>query len=177
MPVTDVSVRAGDPAQQADGSWRGTAIYTFDDAQVVERTFSAVDEGTWHTTKDGMVPDVEEKLQWQNADEAIAIDYDIRLGAYKQAGQRKIGLTYLRAAMDIEDPLQAYYKFKYFDDYRVDEGWTVNEVYLQLLPVGLQDDEWQDMKTRYIYLSDPGRVTTMLDYETLIAGDVWVNPT
>ena len=42
-----------------------------------------------------------------------------------------------------------------------------------LADVGLTEDEWNEMKDRYVYLSQSARVTAMEAYQGVLAGDTW----
>lgn len=90
---------------------------------------------------------------------------------YKEASIKLIALNFLRRALKKEDPYIAYLRFDRFNDYRLAQGWTINQVVTQLSSVGLTAEEWEKMKTRYQYLSTVENVDLMDNYQMFIQDD------
>ena len=86
-----------------------------------------------------------------------------------------MALAYLRKAYSLTDPYQAYLKFDRFNNYRLSQGWSITQVVSGLTEVGLDQDEWSLMLSRYQYLSEPGRITAMIAYQAVLDGDTWVD--
>ncbi len=173
MPVQSVDVRDGDPTIQVTGEHRGTVTVTFTDGRVRDVSVRAPDADAWADKIANISAKAQSDQEDQDAAEAVEQDIEI-LNPHKEAGLPKMALAYLRRAQAEEDPYQAYLKFSRFNDYRVNQGWNLNQVQTQLASVGLTAEEWQDMRDRYQYLSNAGRVTAMEAYQSVVAGDTWV---
>lgn len=173
MPAISVDVRDGDPTIQASGEHRGTVAVTFDDGRVIERNVRAPNADAWADLIANILTRVQEQVQEADAQEAVENDVEI-LNPYKEASTAKMAVAYLRRAQETEDPYRAYLKFSRFNDFRVAQGWSLNQVVTNLMAAGLTEDEWTDMRARYQYLSNAARVTAMEAYQNVVAGDVWV---
>lgn len=86
-----------------------------------------------------------------------------------------VAIHYLRKAYNTSDSLEAYKKFDKFNDFRVAQGWAINQVVAGLTDVGLTQEEWDLMYARYAYLSNAQRVTAMENYQLVMNGDIWSN--
>ena len=82
-------------------------------------------------------------------------------------------MAFLRKAYATGHPLTAYQKFSRFNDYRIQRGWSLSQVQAGLAREGLTEDEWQNMRQRYAYLSNAARVTAMQAYQSVLDGDTW----
>jgi len=133
----------------------------------------AKDAISWANLLINLPSEVEESEQLKDAEEASETDEEII--AVKQATIKQVALAYLRKAYSLSDPYQAYLKFDRFNNYRLAQGWTVNQVVSGLTEVGLTQDEWDLMFARYQYLSEAGRVTAMVAYQAVLDGDDWSN--
>lgn len=171
MGIVNSEVVSG-PDIQADGSRRGTIEFVFDDGRVVTRHIRSPDATAWANKLIDLPAEVELKMQMDDAEEAS--DQDVEITAVKQASIKQVALAYLRKAYSLTDPYQAYLKFDRFNNYRLSQGWTVNQVVTGLAEVGLTQEEWDLMLARYQYVSEPGRVTTMVAYQSVLDGDIWV---
>ena len=170
MPIVDANVIDG-PNIQNDGSRRGTVQLTFADGRVFQRRLTAVDATAWANLLLDIVSEQEEKVAQDDADEESNNDNEIE--AVKEASREQVALAYLRAAYEIGDPYLAYLKFDRFNAFRLARGWNLNQVVAGLASAGLTEEEWVDMKARYQYLSQSSRVTSMVAYNSVVAGDTW----
>lgn len=112
---------------------------------------------------------VEKSLVNNESEEMSETDNEIIAGDY--ADIRVVALRYLRKAYLIEDSYAAYKKFDRFNSYRVSQGWTVNQVVSNLATVGLTQNEWDTILTRYVYLSNATRVEVMQNYQIILNND------
>lgn len=174
MPITNTYLNAGDPIVEANGQYRGTVNFVFDDGRTVARNLRAPDEDAWSALLLNIDDEVEAKQQAQDAEEAAETDVEV-LNPYKQSSVKQMALAYLRNAMSKQDPYVAFLKFSKFNDWRVREGYNLNQVQTALMAEGLTEEDWQDMRDRYSYLSNAGRVSAMQAYQAVVAGDVWAN--
>ena len=169
--IVDSTVIDG-PDIQVDESRRGTIQFTFDDGRVITRTVQAPDAIAWANLLINLPGIVELEQQQSDAADA-ALSEDSEITAVDQANIKQVALAYLRQAYTIGDPYRAYLKFDKFNTYRINQGWTIDQVVAGLTEVGLTDGEWIDMKARYIYLANTARVTAMQAYQGVLAGDTW----
>jgi len=170
MPITQTDIIDG-PNAQNDGSRRGTIRLTFADGRVFERRINAIDATEWANKLLDIVAEQEEKVAEDDATEAS--QEDVEIVAVKEASREQVALAFLRTAMEIGDPYLAYLKLSRFNAYRNARGWNLNQVVAGLSSVGMTEDEWIDMKARFQYLSNTGRVTAMVAYNSVLAGDTW----
>lgn len=104
----------------------------------------------------------ESKKITESSDAIIQGDYaDIAL----------VAIQYLRKAYNTIDSFEAYKRFDKFNDFRISQGWSINQVVSGLSWVGLTQDEWDLMYVRYSYLINPQRITIMQNYQTILEGD------
>lgn len=174
MPITNTYLNAGDPTIEVTGEYRGTVNFEFDDGRIVTRNLRASDEDAWSALMLRIGDEVEAKQQEQDAEEAAETDVEV-LNRYKQSSVKQMALAYLRNAMSKQDPYVAFLKFSKFNDWRVRQGYNLNQVQVALMAEGLTEEEWQEMRDRYSYLSNAGRVSAMQAYQDVVAGDVWAN--
>jgi len=172
MPAINVDVREGDPTVQASGEHRGLVAVTFSDGRVIERNVRAPTADAWADLIANIQSRVQEEIETADAVEAAAQDVEI-INPYREASRAQMALAYLRSAMQIGDPYRAYLKFARFNDYRLAQGWSVNQVAENLAGVGLSQDEWSEMRDRFVYLSNASRVTAMQAYQGVLDGDTW----
>lgn len=170
MPITDTNVIDG-PNVQDNGDYRGEMEFIFDDGRRIVRAVNAADAAAWANLIVDMPALIEDAIEEKDANEASEVDQEIT--AYKQASIKRVALAFLRRAYSTGDPYRAYLKFSRFNDYRLAQGWTLNQVVENLSEVGLTDDEWTDMRDRYQYLSQADRVTAMSAFQAVLDGDIW----
>lgn len=170
MPITQTDIIDG-PNPQRGGAQRGTIRLTFDDGRAFERRINAIDAIEWSSKVLNIVAEQEAKVALDGAKEASKEDAEI--ATVKEASREQVALAFLRTAMEIGEPYLAYLKLNRFNDYRLDKGWSLNQVVAGLASVGLTEEEWVDMKARFQYLSNASRVTAMQDYNVVLAGDIW----
>lgn len=151
------------PNIQADGSYRGVVEFEFDDGRIVERRIRAADAAVWSNTLVDLPALVEDSIQKDDADEAVAQDIEVQ--PYKQASKPQIAIAYLRKAHASDDPYIAYLRFERFNDWRLAEGYNLPQVKAALLAAGLPEDEYDAMLLAYQWLDNPGRVTAMQAYQ------------
>lgn len=167
MPVVDTNVTDG-PNVQADGQHRGTVEFIFDDGRVVTRNVRAPDANAWANLVADLPQEVEASQEQSDADEAV--DNDVEVSNYKQANMKQLAVAYLRRALSSEDPYVAYLRFSRFNDFRLAQGWSLNQVQAGLMDAGLTEDEWDIMRDAYTWLSNAGRVTAMQAYQDVATG-------
>jgi len=172
VPAISVAVRDGDPTVQASGEHRGMVSVTFSDGRVIERSVRAPSADAWADRIANIQSRVEEDIASSDAEEAVREDAEI-LEPYKEASLPQMALAYLRNAMRQGDPYVAYMRFSRFNDYRLAQGWNLDQVASVLAGVGLASEEWSDMKDRFQYLSNAARVTAMQAYQGVLEGDIW----
>lgn len=170
MPITNTDVVDG-PGVQASGEHRGVLEFTFSDGRVIRRTVSAPDAAAWSNLIVDMSAEVEAQVALSDAQEGISPDQEI--AANKEASIKQRALEYLRKAYSTGDPYVAFLLFDRFNNYRLAQGWSLNQVHQQLADAGLSEEEWDNMLERYQYLSNTGRVTAMQAYQDVVAGDTW----
>jgi len=142
--------------------------YTADDILDTVAYESALDAELAPTVASNSVK-IEARLAESEAETQSNTDTEIVAGSHAEVAL--VVLKYLRKAQSLEDPYQAYLKFTRFNDYRVAQGWAINQVVANLLAVGLTQDEWDEMLVRYTYLSNAQRVTAMENYQLVLDGD------
>jgi hypothetical protein len=172
MPIVKIYLNEGDPTIQAHGEYRGVLNAEFDDGRIITKHLSAPDEDAWSAKILQIENSVELEVQRADAEEAAENDVEI-LSPYRQASLKQMAVAYLRKAQLEPDPYLAYLKFSRFNDWRTREGYTLAQVESALASEGLTSEEWQNMRDRYTYLSNPARVTAMQTYQDILAGDVW----
>lgn len=170
MPIVEVEVIDG-PNIQVDGQHRGTVEFIFDDGRVVQRSIRAADANSWANRLADLPQDVNESEQLKDANEAVESDEEV--ADYKQATAKQLAVAYLRKAVSQEDPYIAYLKFSRFNDYRINQGWSLQQVRTALMGVGLSEDEWNQMLAAYTWLSNAARVTAMQAYQDI--SENWPN--
>ena len=167
MPITDTNVIDG-PNVQANGEYRGTLEFTFDDGRVIKRNVRAPDAAAWANLAVDLPAKIERVIQEEDAQEAVNSDLEVQI--YKQANKKQLALAYLRRAHSNEDPYRAYLQFSRFNDWRLAQGYDLNQVASALADVGMTQDEWDEMLAAYQYLSNAARVTAMEAYQSIKNG-------
>lgn len=114
---------------------------------------------------------LEAELADSEAESASDTDNEIVAGDY--ADVALVVLKYLRKAYALNDSYESYKKIERFNNYRVSQGWAINQVVAHLSAVGLTQEEWDLMLARYSYLSNAQRVTAMENYQLVLNGDIW----
>ena len=170
MAVESVIVADGPNLHDA-GVLRGTVDITITDGRVFRRLLSAISQVDWDAKLAALGDDQLEKVARQDAD--AESDNNNEIAAVKEASREQVALAYLRKAYSLGDPYKAYIKFDRFNDYRLDKGWSLNQVVTNLAAVGLEQAEWDLMEARYIYLSNAQRVTAMQNFQLVLNGDTW----
>ena len=167
MPITDTNVIDG-PNVQPNGEHRGTLEFIFDDGRVFTRNVRAEDAQAWANLAVDLPAQIESLVQADDAEEAVEADEEV--APYKQASREQLALAYLRRAHQNEDPYRAYLQFSRFNDWRLAQGYNLNQVADALADVGLTQDEWDLMLAAYQYLSNAARVTAMEAYQSIKNG-------
>ena len=170
MPITDTNVIDG-PNVQASGEYRGMLEFIFDDGRVITRNVRAPDATAWANLSVDLADEVEAQVQEQDAEEAVDADEEVQ--PYKQASREQLALAYLRRAHRNEDPYRAYLQFSRFNDWRLAQGYNLNQVAGALADVGLEQEEWDAMLAAYQWISNAARVTAMEAYQSIKNG--WPN--
>lgn len=164
MPVERVFLNDGDPVVQASGEYRGTVNVEFTGDRIVTRNLRAPDEDAWSA----LILKIEERtlreVQEQDARESIS-DAEIETNGEASIEQRAV--AYLRDALEQEDAFDAYVRMARFNNFRTDRGWSWNQVVAGLASAGLTQDDLDQMRTAYQYLSGGGRPAIMTDARTI----------
>lgn len=164
MPITSQPVVDG-PSIHADGSRRGFVDFTFTDGRVVRRIVRAPDATAWANLLVGLPAKVEAAQEIKDAQSDI--DADTEVTAHLEASIEQRAVAYLRAAWGEEQAYDAYLLFDRFNTYRLAQGWTLEQVQAGLSSAGLTTDEWDEMKTSYLYLDGGGRPAIMASAKTV----------
>jgi len=151
MALVSAVARAGSPTQEPDGFWRGTALYTFDDGRVFRRAIVGTTEEDWSVEMNVASNAVIREVSESDARASITSVDDIAPAGQATAKQRAV--AYLRDAMNMQDPYEAYLLFDKFNTFRTANGWSVNQVADALQSEGLKAEDWYAMKTIYSVLS------------------------
>lgn len=165
MPIISIDVRDGDPTIQASGEHRGSVAATFSDGRIVERNLRAADANAWNDLIAGISAKIEADQQKRDAEDAV--DSESEVSANKEASIAQTALAYLRAAWQQEQAHDAYLLFARFANYVSNNGYTWNNVKTHLFAVGLEQEEWDKIKTAYTYLNGAGRPAIMADGKTI----------
>lgn len=165
MPVQTSDVRAGDPSVQASGHYRGTVDVTLTDGRVYALRINAADLDEWNDKVAAAGSTVE--ALFQESDAAAAVSADGEVVSNKEASIQQVAVAYLRAAWETENAYDAYLLFSRFNTYRLNNGWTLDQVQANLAAAGLSAEEWTNMRTAYQYLNGGGRPAIMADAKTI----------
>lgn len=165
MPIISIDVRDGDPTVQASGQHRGTVAATFSDGRIVERNIRAADLDAWNDKVAAISAEIQTQMEKRDAEDAVQTDTEV--GANKEASIQQTAVAYLRVAWDTEQAYDAYLLFSRFNNFRNNQGWTLDQVASNLLAAGLEQEEWDEMKAAYLYLSGAGRPATMSDAKAI----------
>ncbi len=173
MSVVSTTVRHGDPTIQVSGERRGSVQVAFTDGRVVDRNYRTADEPSWDAAVASAGAQVQQDVARRDAQEAVDKDVDIT-GDYGESTKDQQAAAYLYRAYTTPDPYTAYKKYTKFNEWRIRDGLSVEEVRLRFLAAGFEERTWDLMIERYQYLADPARVTIMEDHQSVVAGDTWV---
>lgn len=164
MPVERVFLNDGDPVVQASGEYRGTVNVEFTSGRVVQKNLRAPDEDAWSELILGIEAKTLQEVQEEDAQANIG---DSEIEANGEASIEQRALAYLRDAMEQEQAFDAYVRFARFNNFRTDRGWSWNQVVAGLASAGLEEEEFNEMRTAYQYLSGGGRPAIMADARTI----------
>lgn len=167
MPVQSIDVRDGDPTQQASGQYRGTVDVTFVDGRVFTRNLSAPDLDSWNDMIANYTAIIEAQIAEADASSNVNPDEEIVQVGEGTVKQRAV--AYLRDAWNQDNCRDAYLRFDKFNNYRLAQGWNLNQVVAGLAEAGLTQEEWDEMRDAYSYLNSAGRPAIMNDYQTIQA--------
>lgn len=165
MPIVSVDVKDGDPAVQANGEHRGTVVATFSDGRTVERRLRAPDLNAWNDLLAAISATIQTEQSERDAQASVAADGEV--APYLEASSKQVAVAYLRNAWEKEQAYDAYLLFDRFNTYRLNQGWTLDQVAAQLLSAGLEQEEWDEIRVAYQYLSGGGRPDTMANARTI----------
>jgi hypothetical protein len=165
MPIVSIDVRDGDPTIQTSGQHRGTIAATFDDGRIVERNIRAADADEWNDLVASIGIEMQAKQEQQDA--ANSVDPESEVAASQEASIAQAAVAYLRAAWQEELAPDAYLLFARFNNYVINKGYTWNDVQTHLLAEGLEQEEWDEIKTAYQYLNGGGRPAIMAEAKTI----------
>jgi len=165
MPVQSVDVRSGDPTIQTSGQYRGTVDVTMTDGRVFTLNIRAADQDEWNDRVAAAGATIQAQVERRDADEAVDPEQDV--AASKEASIAQVAVAYLRAAYQEEQAYDAWLKLSRFANYVTNNGYTWNNVQTHLIAEGLTQDEWDQLKAIYQYLSGGGRPAIMADAKTI----------
>ena len=114
--------------------------------------------------------DIEERIEaeTQEADANENIK-DEEVQANGEATRAQRAVAYLRRSMEQEQAADAYALMARFNNFRTDNGWSWNQVVENLSEAGLEQAEFDEMRTSYQYLSGNGRPAIMADAKAIQA--------
>ena len=166
MPIVSIDVRDGDPTVQASQQHRGTVAATFDDGRVIERNLRAPDLDAWNDLIASMNAVIQSQMEERDAEEAVTPDEDV--ASNKEASIAQTCIAYMRQAWQAETAYDAYALYARINTYVTNHSdW--NTVHTHLLAEGLTQEEFDQAKTAYQYLSGSGRPATLSDAQTIQA--------
>ena len=157
-----VSTVQSPPRVQASGQHRGAIAFTLDDGREITRNVRAPDLASYNELGNALEAGVLESVQNQDSEELAQTDGAI--GAHKQATAKQVARLYLERAMGEDDPHLSFKKLNRFNDYRISQGWTLNQVATGL---GIDSGHWDEAKARFQYLNSAENIATMNAYEVL----------
>jgi hypothetical protein len=168
MPIiTPVEVRAGDPTVQASGQHRGTVTGTQStDARIVERSIRAADLSGWDAKVAAMPAEMQVQMEAQDAAQAVTPDEDV--AANNEASVAQTCVAYIREAAATEQAYDAWLLYDRINTYVTNHSdW--NSAHDHLIAEGLTQEEYDQAKNAYNYLSGAGRPAIMAEAKTIQA--------
>ena len=166
MPVSSVDVRDGDPTVQASGQHRGTITATFSDGRILERNLRAADADGWADAVANA--GLEAQSQMENRDAEAAVTPDADVVANLEANIAQTCVAYIRAAWELETAYDAFALYSRINTYiTTHSDW--NTAHTHLLAEGLTQEEFDQAKAAYQYLSGSGRPAILSDAQTIQA--------
>jgi hypothetical protein len=159
MPITSTVVRDGDPTVQASGQHRGTIKSTFNDGRIVERNLRGADLADWDAKVAAAPAEIQEQMEVSDAGEAVSPDEPV--APNKEATIEQNAIAYLRDSWRSELASDAYLLFDRFNTYVTNSAYTWDDVHTHLISYGLTQEEWDQMKAAYNYLSGGTRPADM----------------
>jgi hypothetical protein len=165
MPVSGSDVRTGDPTIQASGQYRGTVDVYFDDGRQEPVNIRAADQDAWNDAVAAAESVAQARMEERDANEVVG-DHDV--AANKEATIAQTCVAYIRRAWQIELAYDAYLLYARIDTY-VGNHSDWNTAHTHLLAEGLTQEEYDQAKDAYTYLSGAGRPATMSDARTIQA--------
>ena len=164
MPVQSVDVRDGDPTIQASGQYRGTVTVTFDDGRIIERNLRAPDSDAWSDAVANAGLEAQSQMESRDAEDAVAPEADV--AANKEAAIAQTCVAYIRQAWQEETAYAAHALYARINTYvTTHSDW--NTAHTHLLAEGLEQEEYDQAKAAYQYLSGSGRPATLSDAQTI----------
>jgi hypothetical protein len=164
MPVVSTDVRDGDPTVQASGQHRGTVTSTFDDGRILEQNLRAPDINAWNDAVANAGVEAQTTMEERDAQEAVTPDADV--AGNKEASQAQTCVAYIRDAWSQESAIDAWALYDRINTYvTTHSDW--NTAHTHLLAEGLTQEEYDQAKNAYSYLSGSGRPATLADAETI----------
>ena len=169
MPIVSSVLNPGDPTIQASGQYRGTIVFTFADGRTVQRNLRAPDEDAWSALLLAIDDEVEAKMQERDAEDAVSPDEDV--AANLEASIAQTCIAYIRQAWNEELAFVAWALYDRINTYvTTHSDW--NTAHTHLLAAGLTQDEYDQSKAAYQYLSGSGRPAIMASAVTI--QNAWV---
>jgi len=165
MPVQSVDVRDGDPTIQASGQYRGTVDVTMTDGRVFTLNIRAASQDEWNDRVTAAAATIQAQVERRDAAEAV--DPEQEVAASKEASIAQVAVAYLRGAWEEEQAYNAWLRFARFNNYVTNNGYTWENVQAHLFAAGLTQEEWDELKAAYQYLSGGGRPAIMADAKTI----------
>ena len=166
MPIITIDVRDGDPTIQESGQHRGTVTATFDDGREVSRNLRAADADAWNDLIAGISAVIQAQMEVRDAEDAIDSGADVV--ANKEASIAQTCVAYIREAWNAETAHEAWLLYARINTYVLaHSNWNAAKTHL--LSAGLEQEEYDQAKAAYQYLSGGGRPATMSDAQTVQA--------
>lgn len=164
MPIVSIDVRDGDPTVQASGQHRGTVAATFSDGRIIERNIRAADLDDWNDTVAAQSTEMQAKMEEQDAQSAV--DPEAPVAGEGEASVAQTCVAYIHQAANTEQAYDAWLLYDRINTYVTNHsGWILAKPHL--LAEGLEEEEYEQAKNAYNYLSGAGRPAIMAEAKTI----------
>jgi hypothetical protein len=116
-----------------------------------------------------MIATISSRIQSETeaSDAAESVHPDTGVEESGEASQVQAAIAYLRAAYNEDDALDGYRLLTRFNNWRTDNGWSMNAVAARLVAAGMAQEEWDEIKAVYLYLNGSGRATALLSAKAI----------
>lgn len=153
------------PRIQANGQYRARVEFEFDDGRIKQKTLRAPNEAAWNA----LLATINDRMQEGQAenDAAEIDDFDADIAAVGQASIQQRAVAYIRRALQQRQAYDAYRLLDRFNQFRLAQGWSINQVQANLASAGLTEKEWNRARDAFQYLNAGTRPADMLAYKDI----------